>query len=62
MGRYPRTARNAQLKCIACNAPVVETVGGEYACVSCGDAPIKPRKSGPARTVTSRAKSATTDD
>lgn len=40
MGRYPRTARDARLKCIGCNAPVVETVEGSYACVECGSEPV----------------------
>ena len=40
MSRYPREARSAKIKCIACNAPVVETVDG-YACVGCGEAPVK---------------------
>ncbi len=46
MTRYPRPARNARIKCIACNAPVVETVGGGYACVSCGASPIADRSDG----------------
>jgi hypothetical protein len=41
MGRYPRTARGSTLKCISCNAPVVETVDGAYACVECGSSPIR---------------------
>lgn len=41
MGRYPRTVRATRLKCIACNAPIVETVDGDYACVDCGDTPIE---------------------
>ncbi len=40
MGRYPRTARGAKLKCISCNAPVTETTEGRYVCVSCGTEPI----------------------
>jgi uncharacterized Zn finger protein (UPF0148 family) len=43
MGRYPRAARSAAIKCIACNAPVTETVDGEYVCVSCGDTPVRER-------------------
>lgn len=43
MGRYPRAARDARMKCIECNAPVVETVEGSYACVSCGSSPISAR-------------------
>lgn len=42
MSRYPRAARNARLKCIGCNAPVVETVDGGYVCVDCGQSPISP--------------------
>jgi predicted RNA-binding Zn-ribbon protein involved in translation (DUF1610 family) len=40
MGRYPRKARSAKLKCISCNAPVITTIDGEFACVECGDSPI----------------------
>ena len=40
MARYPRAARSARIKCISCNAPVVETIDGGYACVGCGDSPI----------------------
>lgn len=36
MSRYPRGARSARLKCIACNAPATETVDRSYVCVSCG--------------------------
>ena len=43
MGRYPRQARDARLKCIECNAPVVETVEGNYACVKCGGEPLTAR-------------------
>jgi len=43
MSRYPRAARSAAIKCIPCNAPVTETVDGEYVCVQCGDAPITER-------------------
>ncbi|WP_274380478.1 hypothetical protein [Halorussus amylolyticus] len=32
------------MKCIECNAPVVETVEGSYACVSCGTEPVSARK------------------
>lgn len=46
MGRYPRSARRARLKCIDCNAPVVETVDGEYVCVDCGESPIEPLPDG----------------
>ena len=48
MGRYPREVRDARLKCIECNAPVVETVEGNYACVDCGDEPLRSRASSPA--------------
>lgn len=41
MGRYPEPARAASLKCISCNAPIVETIGGSFVCVNCGNAPIK---------------------
>jgi hypothetical protein len=40
MTRYPRSARSARIKCIPCNAPVVETVGGGYVCVCCGVSPV----------------------
>ena len=50
MGRYPRAARDARLKCIECNAPVVETVEGDYACVDCGGAPIATRSDATAST------------
>lgn len=43
MTRYPRTARATRLKCIDCNAPIVETVDGDYACVDCGETPIERR-------------------
>lgn len=43
MSRYPRPARSAQIKCIACNAPVVETYDGGYVCVNCGSSPVEPR-------------------
>lgn len=43
MGRYPKPVRAATLKCIACNAPVVETVDDGYVCVECGESPIEPR-------------------
>lgn len=42
MGRYPREARDAQVKCIDCNAPVVTTVDGRHVCVDCGESPIAP--------------------
>lgn len=43
MSRYPRSSRSASIKCIDCNAPVVETVDGTFACVGCGDSPIQRR-------------------
>jgi predicted RNA-binding Zn-ribbon protein involved in translation (DUF1610 family) len=43
MAGYPRPARSARLKCISCNAPVVETVDEEYVCVDCGGSPITER-------------------
>lgn len=50
MGRYPRQVRDARLKCIECNAPVVETVEGSYACVDCGAEPVSTR-SDPSATI-----------
>ena len=41
MGRYPRNTRNARLKCIDCNAPVVKTTDAEFVCVDCGTAPVQ---------------------
>lgn len=41
MGRYPRAARGAAVKCISCNAPAVRTVGGSYVCVDCGRAVVR---------------------
>ena len=46
MSRYPRVARGARIKCITCNAPVVETIGDEYVCVDCGRSPVRPRGAG----------------
>jgi len=40
MGRYPRPVRATRLKCLSCNAPVVETIEETYNCVECGEAPI----------------------
>lgn len=40
MGRYPQPVRDARIKCIACNAPVVETVDEGYHCVDCGGSPV----------------------
>jgi len=42
MSRYPRSVRSAHLKCIPCNAPVVETIDGGFYCVDCGGSPIRP--------------------
>jgi hypothetical protein len=44
--RYPRAARLSRLKCISCNAPVVETIDDEYVCVECGTVPIEDREMG----------------
>lgn len=41
MGRFPRRARAAQIKCIDCNAPVCHTTEGHYVCVECGESPIE---------------------
>jgi predicted RNA-binding Zn-ribbon protein involved in translation (DUF1610 family) len=41
MSRYPRKARNARLKCISCNAPVVETIDSSYVCIECGENPLR---------------------
>lgn len=41
MSRYPRGVRNARLKCLTCNAPVVKTTDRKYVCVECGDEPIE---------------------
>jgi Zn finger protein HypA/HybF involved in hydrogenase expression len=48
MGRYPRQVRDAKLKCIECNAPVVKTVDESYACVGCGSEPLSARSDSPA--------------
>lgn len=40
MSRYPEEARQATIKCIGCNAPVVRTVDDSFACVECGESPI----------------------
>ena len=45
MSRYPRAIRDARLKCIACNAPVAESVDGRYVCVECGESPIRSKSS-----------------
>jgi len=47
MSRYPRAARNARIKCIACNAPVTETVEGEYVRVECGETAVQERSHSP---------------
>lgn len=41
MTRYPRAVRDACLKCIPCNAPVIETIDGQFHCVDCGGSPIR---------------------
>ncbi|MCH7661467.1 MAG: hypothetical protein IH933_13095 [Euryarchaeota archaeon] len=47
MDRYPREARSARIKCIACNAPVVRTVEGAYVCVDCGESPVRAQSKRP---------------
>lgn len=47
MSRYPRPVRNARIKCISCNAPVIETVDETYYCVDCGSSPIRPDSAEP---------------
>lgn len=44
MSRYPKSVRAASVKCIACNAPVVQTVDGAYGCVKCGDSPVEKKQ------------------
>lgn len=41
MKRYPESAMRAALKCIPCNAPIVETTDGRYVCIECGDTRIE---------------------
>lgn len=41
MPRYPRQVRNARIKCLSCNAPVVRTVDETFHCVDCGSSPVK---------------------
>ena len=36
MARYPRAVRDAKIKCLECNAPVVETIDERLVCVDCG--------------------------
>jgi len=43
MGRYPQAARCARIKCIECNAPVVETTESKYVCIECGETPLDAR-------------------
>ena len=62
MGRYPREVRDAQLKCIDCNAPVVRTIEGEFVCVSCGESPIKAHGTGRMGAAAGGARSSATDD
>jgi Zn finger protein HypA/HybF involved in hydrogenase expression len=40
MRRVHRNAREARLKCIDCNKPLVRTVAGAFACIECGESPI----------------------
>ena len=40
MSRYPKSIRDAAIKCIDCNAPVAITVDDRYVCVDCGTAPV----------------------
>lgn len=42
MGSYPRPVRDAAIKCIPCNAPVVRTVDDDFVCVECGVRPVMP--------------------
>jgi predicted RNA-binding Zn-ribbon protein involved in translation (DUF1610 family) len=41
MSRYPRNVRNARLKCVSCNAPVVKTTDEQFVCVDCGTSPVE---------------------
>lgn len=41
MSRYPTEVRQAAVKCISCNAPVVQTIDGTYVCVECGESPVQ---------------------
>ncbi len=43
---YPRAARQSRVKCISCNAPVVQTVDDRYVCVECGSAPVEIKEPG----------------
>ncbi|RXK46923.1 hypothetical protein EAF64_17405 [Halorientalis pallida] len=43
VGRYPKAVRAASIKCIDCNAPVVETIEQAYVCAECGESPIRAR-------------------
>lgn len=43
MSRYPRAVRDARIKCLACNAPAIETVDGDIVCVDCGRAVVENR-------------------
>jgi hypothetical protein len=40
MATYHRRAREARVKCLPCNAPVTETMDGDYVCVECGRSPF----------------------
>lgn len=61
MARYPRTARDAALKCISCNAPVTRTVDDRYICVNCGDSPLTAKPTAD-DTAPATDESATADD
>lgn len=41
MATYPQHVRATRMKCIGCNAPVVETVDDRFVCVECGAEPIQ---------------------
>jgi predicted RNA-binding Zn-ribbon protein involved in translation (DUF1610 family) len=41
MAGYPKGVRDAKMKCLSCNAPVVETISDHFVCVECGQAPIE---------------------
>ena len=41
MGRYPRSARAAAIKCLYCNAPAVKTISEQYVCIECGESPVQ---------------------
>lgn len=41
MSRFPRTVRDARIKCIPCNAPAAETTEKNFVCVECGTTVIE---------------------